>query len=45
MKKQELIDIIKEELSIVLEKRKKAGSESSKESSLRDRMEMMGRSM
>tara|TARA_Y100000114_G_C11763900_1_gene331887 strand:- start:10141 stop:10515 length:375 start_codon:yes stop_codon:yes gene_type:complete len=46
MKKSELIDIIKEELSIVLEKRKKkrkkkkrkkkAGSESSKESSLRD---------
>ena len=39
MKKQELIDIIKEELSIVLEKRKKrkkAGTESSKESSLRD---------
>ena len=40
MKKQKLIDIIKEELSIVLEKRKKkrkkAGTESSKESSLRD---------
>ena len=45
MKTQELIDIIEEELSIVLEKkkrkkkrkkRKKAGSESSKETSLRD---------
>lgn len=41
MNNQQLIDIIKEELSIVLEKkkrkkRKKAGSESGKESSLRD---------
>ena len=37
MTKQELITIIKEELTIVLEKKKKkAGTESSKESSLRD---------
>ena len=39
MKKQELINIILEELKIVLEKkkkRKKAGTESSKETSLRD---------
>ena len=40
MKNQELIEVIEEELSIVLEKRKKkrkkAGTESGKESSLRD---------